>query len=302
MKETSCSNEFKSRISFSEKGFTFQDETDSIGVKNLGLRLAIDKAFHGFVPTNAKKGKGGLSISGKIGRLSASCEIRMLSKINAATIHFSLKNDSAKKVKISDIQFGIFSDDAAVLAGKSSTWDFKYCHTDNVRTELYPYCQGESPFVRSLPVRETLLGAGEDQAFPAIYFTDKKYNNGLVIAAATQDNSFQTWAIKKDPFGAKSILEKFSIKYDRCQSSHLEIKSGESFEMDSTYFQIMKDRHPQCAYDDYVDWLSEKLPLLGKKTPLLRNAFHCTWNYGVFDRQFEKNLLKIGRASCRERV
>ncbi len=288
-------SEFKTEILYSKNGFTFFDESARMGVKNLGLRVSADGRTSDFIPSKTVKKGPVILVLGNAGSLACICEIRRIQGLDAATIRFTLENRSRKIIKIGDISFGIFSDDASVLVGKSSQLDMRYCHTDNVRTEYYPYCQGESPLVRSLPIRDTLLGTGEDQPFPAIYFTDRKYRNGLVIAAGSQDSSYQTWEIRKDPFASKSILAKFAIRYERCQSDILEIGPGETYEPDSTYFQILKDRHPQSAYDDYVGWLSGKLPLLGTKTPLLRHAFHCTWNYGVFDRQYEKDLLKTAR-------
>ena len=174
-------------------------------------------------------------------------------------------------------------------------WELRYCHTDNLRKEQYPHCMADYPCVRTIPTKPVHLGSGEDQPFPAIYSTNDDYSTGLVIGAASQESTFQSWEFVKTPFAGKSVFSTFNTHHELPQSGSFVLGPRTELALDGTFYQILQNTHPRDAYVGYVGYVADRSPFRGSKTHLLDEAFYCSWNYGAFADQYEQKLLKTAR-------
>jgi hypothetical protein len=290
-------NEFGSEIVLGEHGLSFFAADANMGVKNFGLRLAVEGQT--VVVQYAGVTEAGNSIAGRgvAGELKISSSVEVLSNLNAVVLRHSISNRSGRPIEISTVATGQFAASSAVLPGKGNWlgWDLRYCHTDNVRTEHYPHCQMEYPYVRMLPAETVRLGQGEDQPFPALYIRDELGKHGVVFAAATQALNFTTFEMRKRGMVNEGVFERFLIHHDPGQASAITVPAGGSVDLDGIFIQITGDLRAEDVYVDYIDFLSSRITFRGPTTAILSEAFHCTWNYGPFADQTEKSLLPTAR-------
>lgn len=299
LSEEMMKNMFGMELSVGATGFSFFDAARRTGLEHIEFRIVAGGRPHAVRYGDVKALPDGFEAAGSVEDTPLLCctRFRLLSPLNAISVTHSLANPSTGSVRIAEAETGQFSVSAGILIGPGHSlgMNLRYCHTDNVRTERYPHCQGEYPYVRPLPTHPVSLGVGEDQPFPAIYFTDRHYERGLVIGALSQETTFQTFHFCKAAFTDRSLFSTFRILHEFAQTEGLELLPGRELALDGTYFQFVEKRHPQDAYVDYIELLAGRLPFRGSRTPLLNEAFYCSWNYGVFDQQYEAALLETAR-------
>jgi len=292
--EVSAGTDSGAEMAIGPDGASFFDAAGNVGFRNLQLHLTADGhpqtvTYDEFAATDA-----GLEASGPVGGSPLRCrtQLRAAAGPGAVVVRNVLVNATDRPVTVGDVEWGQFGDAAAVHCGRAGAWEVRFCHTDNVRSERYPYCDVASPYVRPIPHEQRILGDGQDQPFPAIYLTDRRYAAGVVFAAATQDRFYQVYRLRKAPRIARGLLATFAVRFDPCQLDAVEVPAGGQLVLEEIFVQLLAGRHPQQAYDDYVDWLAGRCDLLGPRTPLRTEAMHCTWNYGVFQEQYAADLLK----------
>jgi hypothetical protein len=279
---------------FSKDGISFVDADANIGVKNLGLKLVIEGSANVICYDNICTDKDTIIGEGCVGgSLRIITTVNMHKKLNAVVLQHKICNSSPRPIWINSAATGQFSADAAILHGKGG-WlgmDLRYCHTDNVRTERYPHCQMEYPLVRMLPVETVQLGMGQDQSFPALYIKDERGKNGIVFAAASQELNYTAFEMRKQAMVNESVFDVFAILHDPGQTGGFQIPAGSEVSLDGIFIQLTGDVAVEDAYVDYINFIAERFNFRGPKTPLLNQAFHCTWNYGIFADQTEKSLM-----------
>jgi len=224
-------------------------------------------------------------------------ELRRLPGIDAATVFHTLENTSDAPVWIHNATTGQFAQGAGVTARDTHGlgWDLRYAHTDNLRTEKYPHCQMEYPYLRMLPTGPITLGAGEDQPFPALYLHDQRSGSGMVIAAASQELNYTVFGMQKAARIKDSLFDQFELRHDFAQAGGLQISPGQSVTLDGLFFQLIEAADLNKLYVDYLDHIASTHTFRGSTTPLRTEAMHCTWNYGVFADQRQEPLLKTAR-------
>jgi hypothetical protein len=280
-------------ITLKPQGVCFLAPDANVGIKDLGLRLTIG----GTAVDVCYESGGGLTAEATAGSaLRVRTTITPVEGLNAVVLTHRITNKADRAVRFTAAT-GQFAASAAVLHGKGSWlgWDLRYCHTDNVRTERYPHCQMEYPYVRMLPVETVRLGRGEDQAFPALFIKDLKGGHGIVFAAATQALNYPVFTMRKRGMVNVSVFDEFAIHHDPGQADGFLLPPGTSLTLDGIFIQLTGDLAAEDAFADYIAFLAQRHSLRGPKTPLLKEAFHCTWNYGVFADQSEKSLLPTAR-------
>lgn len=280
-------------IQLNDTGLTFADATANIGVRDLGLRLTI-AGTETDVRYDTLHGMAAEASIG--GTLHVRTTVAPLVGQDAVVLTHQLTNTSGRPLRF-QASTGAFAKTSAVHHGRGSGlgWDLRYVHTDNVRTERYPHCQMEYPYVRMLPVETTRLGRGEDQSFPALFIQDVKGGHGIVFAAATQALNYIAFTLRKRGLVNENIFDAFSIEHDPGQNDGFELAAGAGVTLDGLFIQLTGDLAAEDAFNDYLSFLAQGHPFRGATTPLLREAFHCTWNYGVFADQTEKSLLPTAR-------
>jgi hypothetical protein len=276
-----------------EAGLTFADVAANMGVRDLGLRLTIagkvtDVRYDSLQEMAAEANVGGT--------LRVRTTVTPVADLDAVVLTHQLTNTSGHLVRF-QASTGAFANTAAVHNGKGSWlgWDLRYCHTDNVRTERYPHCQMEYPYVRMVPVETTRLGRGEDQAFLALFIKDLKGGHGIVFAAASQAMNYPVFTMRKRGMVNVSVFDEFAIHHDPGQADGFLLPPGASLTLDGIFIQLTGDLPAEDAFADYLEFLARRHVFRGPKTPLLKEAFHCTWNYGVFGDQTEMSLMPTAR-------
>ncbi len=285
-------------VTVNDNGFTFLDESDGLGVVDLGLAVTIAGVEHVVGYDECQEADGRLNARGHVGTspLSLRTEITPLEALNAVVVRHTLVNDSNRPVTLSHVETGPFVATAAVRLGKLHMYDGRYVHGDNVRTERFPYFQPEYPYVRQLPVEPVTLGTGEDQPLPALLLTDRRYTLGLLIASTSQEVSLPVWTFHRRPGGlGAGLFASYRMRYELPMAASWTLQPGESLPLDGTLYELQRHTHPQDAFVGYLDWLSERMPFRGPATPLRSTALYCSWNYGRFAEQYEDTLLKTAK-------
>ena len=287
----------KTNTTFEENGLSFTAEGHS-GIKNFALRLVVEGkphvASYGTITPNA----GGFTAEAKAGAdLTVRSSVEPVPGLDAVVLRHTISNGAKRPVFVNEAATGQVSASAAVMHGRGSWlgWDLRFAHTDNVRTEHYPHCQMEYPYVRMLPTETVRLGRGQDQAFPGLWILDARSNFSIVFAAASQAINYTTFEMRKGAMVNEGIFEEFLIRHDPGQNAGFVIPAGGEVVLDGVFIQIRSGVVAEDAFADYIDFLSQRFTFRGPKTPILREAFHCTWNYGVFGDQNEASLLPTAR-------
>lgn len=296
MKSSTASNAFGSTLRINAEGFGFFNEEDNLGVWELGLEMWLNGERRGVRYHEVEPTENGFDAVGYVGQSQVQCrtELRLLPDVDAATVQHTLTNQAEGLLRhVRDIVST--AGDEGVWVPFRRPYDLRYCHTDNVRTENYPFCQTESPYVSSLPTRTVQRGTGEDQPFPAIYFTDFEYNSGIIFGALDQRKTYQSYRFCREARPDDSIFDDFDICHELPMARGYTLDLGASLTLDATYIELTRDAHPQDAYQNYIQFLTENHAFRGPTTPLLDQALYCTWNYGRAARQVEDELLTTAR-------
>ncbi len=174
-------------------------------------------------------------------------------------------------------------------------WRARYCHMDNVRTEKFPWCRPEYPYVRPLPKSDTVFGNQESQAVPAMILTNDTYSQVLLEGQLRQDRTRAEWTLAA---GAGQPVRTCELRW-AMYTGGFELAPGGSLELEPIYYQILEQSHPQHCWQDYFAAVARENMLLRDDNVLLTKAFYCSWNYGVFQDISEESLLQTARHVAR---
>ncbi len=279
-------------------GIGFRHGTKGFGFSNLQLRLetAAGACLVAYDSVAAKGGKftGRADVAGG---LRVTTELKPVRGLDAVTVTHTVRNTNPYPVWIRGAETGAFAPGAAVTAGKTHGlgWDLRFAHSDNLRTERYPHCLMDYPYLRVLPVEERELGRGEDQAFPALYLLERKTGAGLIVGALSQELNYTTFRLRKAPMVANGLFDVFAVRHDFAHAHGLLVPAGESRALDGIFVQAVQDLDLNDLFTGYTDFLAARNAFRGEATPLRTGAMHCTWNYGVFREQYAAPLLKTAK-------
>jgi len=170
-------------------------------------------------------------------------------------------------------------------------WRARYCHMDNVRTEKFPWCRPEYPYVRPLPKSDTVFGNQENQAVPAMILSNDAYSQLLLEGQLRQDRTRATWTLSA---GAGQPVRIYELHWSMATGG-FELAPGASLDLEPIYYQILENTHPQDCWREYFAAVTAENTLLPSDNVLLSKAFYCSWNYGVFHDINEEKLLKTAR-------
>ena len=283
-------------ISFGPYGFTLLNAAQNLGVADVGFQAVVDgkPLFPSYERAEGRDGQ--IEAAGPLGTSKVACRTRLtqITGTPVVLVQHTLTNTSDSLVFLQSARSGLLHESSRAVLGQGAAMHLRFCHTDNVRTERFPYCQEEYPYVRPLPTQALRLGRGEDQPFPAIYFMQPDYSAGLVIAAAAQANTFQDWEFCKSAV-PDSVFDTLTIHHEFPQTALFALAPQASLELDGTYYELCAATHPQDAFVSYVDYLMTRFTFRGPATALRENAFYCSWNYGVFADQYSDKLLQTAR-------
>ncbi|WPJ96694.1 alpha-galactosidase [Coraliomargarita algicola] len=212
-------------------------------------------------------------------------------------IDLQILNNGHETKRLRGIRFGQLGDHANFLQGGGHAlgWGMRYAHTGNLRTERYPFCAADYPFLRQLPPEERVLGDTEDQPFPALFLSNDISKESLVFAFLSQERAVPVFNFKRKYHFTTGVFDKFEIHWHFPQSQGYTIPAGESFSPESLYLQLSKNVEVDKAFEDYLNYLETLKPKQAPLSPVYNSALHCTWNYGVFEDQREASLIDTAR-------
>lgn len=223
--------------------------------------------------------------------------IERLAKAHQYVLSPTLINRGSGAVVVRGFAFGQLGEDALFLPGPGHPlgWALKYAHTGNLRTERYPYCAADYPYVRHLPTERRVLGDTEDQPFPALFLQNEVSRAGIVLGLSTQKKAAPVFDMQRRAIFRPDAFESFELRWDFPQSRGYRVEAGEEFEFESLYLQLTEGVNADWVFEDYLNHISERNDFLGSRTPLNQAALHCTWNYGVFADQRRATLIDTAR-------
>jgi hypothetical protein len=220
-------------------------------------------------------------------RLTASGALRVDRCVhNTGRIMHAIRSASAGA--IDGVGGPVFSD--------NHIWRGRFCHMDNVRTEKYPWCRPEYPYVRPLPREETLFGNQESQPVPAMILTNDLYTELLLEGQLRQDRTRACWSLSA---GAGQVVKSYELHWGM-PTGGFDLDPGEDLHLEPVYYEILEETHPRDCWTNYFDAVASENDLLSTDDVLRSRAFYCSWNYGVFFDIDEERLLRTARFLSKE--
>lgn len=224
-------------------------------------------------------------------------DVERLGKRGQYLVTPTLVNNGASARVFTGFAFGQFGEGAQFLPGPGHVlgWALKYAHSGNLRTERYPFCAADYPYLRHLPVENRTVGDTEDQPFPALFVQNEQNAAGVVFGLSTQKAAAPVFTLLRNPLFRPDVFDVFELRWDYPQSRGYRIKPGEIRVLDTLYLQLTDGVAADRAFEDYLDHVAERNDFRGRDTALNQVALHCTWNYGVFQNQRRDTLIDTAR-------
>ena len=283
-------------------GISLFDETTKFGFENYTLRFQIDGKSHIVEQFTAKATADGKDISGEASLgVAVGLKLRALGK-RRYILQVSLENKGRKACLLEQASFGQYGSHATFHPGESHVlgWALHYAHTGNLRTERYPFCAADYPYLRHLPTELRSLGDTEDQPFPALFLFNEIARCGMVLGMTSQVAATPVFKMRRRALFRPDTFEVFAMDWEFPQCRGLTIPANGRLELESIYLQLTQDVGPDLAYEDYLNYLESENDFRGHTSPMKEEALHCTWNYGVFNDQRAEPLLKTAHFIAKE--
>jgi hypothetical protein len=296
MNEMSLWNPMGAQLSVNASGFRFFLDVEHPTVSGLEFGVVVDDQPQTLRYSEILPAHGGMDARGRLGTsaLRGQTLLRLVPGINAITVHHTLINTGERPVRLRALATQQWDGSAGIRLGHEHAPDLRYCHSDNVRPQRYPTFQEQFPYVRPLPAYPLHLGRDPVEQFPAVYFTEKAYSRGLVIAEVGQETSYHSFEFNKGPFPRGSMFETFRLHHNLYPAGERLLAPTERLTLDGTYYQLTSGVHPQDAFTDYLVYLATHWPMRGARTPLRTEAYYC--GHSPTDgASNEQALLKVAR-------
>lgn len=267
---------------------TFLKNDQKFGWQNLVLSLRTP--FGTISPKDPRISKSGQGIKmvyeyGEYEFLREEVQIDVLSS-KAMVVSRKLTRTAPGSLLIQEAKIGKCGRDSGPVLADNNSFRARFAHMDNLRTELYPASRPEAPYIRAIPRATTVFGNQENVPLPAILYTNDRYTQTLVEGQLEQNVSRVKWVIG----AGNGIFETHEIHWD-FHTGGKTIQNGETLELEPMFFQMLEEVHPQYAFDEYQREVVSRNNLRQKGNVLHDHAFYCNYNYGVYEKFTEKDLL-----------
>lgn len=182
-------------------------------------------------------------------------------------------------------------------------YSVRYIHSANMRTEVFPKSRPEYPYVRPVPYIPQRLGHGEGNHIPALLITDAAYSVGFLQADLNQTRFERIWdlGLKDLERHADPLLGCYQASQQPSLSQPLFLKPGETCEVSRVWYQIQTETPPQYSLIDTWELLNREHRFAGPRSPMLKTAVFCTWNYGTLA-NIDEQLLDRRSKAVAERI
>lgn len=256
--------------------FSFLAEAGKLGWRDLGLGITTN---HGFEPLAAAEctqvAGDDLTVSGQYVKSGLQETISFSVRPNRAlVVTRKITNPGKASVLLAGACAGRIDGHGAPSFGENSVWRARYCHLDNLRTEKYPRCRPEYPYVRTLPWSGTWLGGQESQAAPVLMLTNDSYSEMLVEGQLSQELPRMRWRLAASR--EAHLFAEYLTDWDFHNSGGITLNGGDSVELEPIFYQILETTHPQDALDDYFAEVIARNELRQERNILHSKAFYCS--------------------------
>jgi len=257
-----------------------------------GFEYDAHSGFESFICTAVTPVTGGWQMQGKYNTpgLEETITFRLLDN-GALRIERRISNTASMSQSIRGATAGAIAGIGGPVFSDNHIWRARFCHMDNVRTEKFPWCRPEYPYVRTLPQSDTVFGNQESLAAPVMMLTNDTYSQLLLEGQLRQDRTRASWVLSA---GAGKPVSSYELHWSM-YTGGCELMPGQSLELEPVYYQILENTHPQDCWQDYFAAVAAENTLLPPDDIMLSKAFYCSWNYGVFHDISEERLLKTAR-------
>lgn len=278
------------------RGFCLREDIGKFGFENYSLRLQVDGKTHEISQYRVE------SLTLQSARITADlspsvCVVvdwHHLDDGRTFLLKVQVRNSGGESITIEKVAFGQFGATAQFHPSKGHVlgWGLRYLHTGNLRTERYPFCAADYPYIRQLPIDTRVLGDTEDQPFPALFVYNEITKWGIIFATTAQSRSVPVFTFKRNALFRPDVFSEFHVDWGLPQSKGIVLESGDSTELEPLYLQMTEGIEPDVIFEDYLEYLAGENTFRGSTSPANDWALHCTWNYGVFANQRAEPLLK----------
>lgn len=204
----------------------------------------------------------------------------------------NIKNSLNKQIFIKGLVDGYITTDGSIVVGESLS-DTVFCHTQNVKIDYFDIGSTETGnYIRSIEGVHTILGDGQDQPFPAVFFSSRNKQQGIVDAVLTQKIRYREIEIDCTSLSKADGITKYIPRMTTRGIDKLKLAPGEIYEGEKIYLEIAEHNDPQKAYNQYLEVLNKLYKFRGKDSCLRNEVIWGSWNYGVFTDVTSKIVLK----------
>lgn len=155
----------------------------------------------------------------------------------------------------------------------------RYAHLDNLRSEDYPKCRAEYPFLRPMPWQAQEFGNQESQAAPYMLFTSSRQRTFLMEAQMDQLVSRCTWELGVNNTGM--ALETYRLNWSFNGAGGFTLHADQEQELETVHYSIFTEQNLEECIRIYSQQVVESQNWQGRKNPLAHTSMYCSWNYGI---------------------
>ena len=261
-----------------------------------GFEYASHAGSEPFTGTGCEAHADGFDLHGtyRAPGLEETVELR-LTETGALRLERRIRNTSNLSLSIRGASISGDGADGGPIFSDNHIWRARFAHMDNVRTERYPWCRPEYPYVRPVPKTPTVFGSQENQSVPAMILTNDTNSQALVTGQLQQSRTRLCWTLAAGP---DRPFATWRLHWGMPQGG-FDLQPGEAFALEPVYFEILESTEPQDCLTGYCEAILAEQTLLDPDDTLLSKAFYCSWNYGVFHDISEAKLLETARFVAR---
>ncbi|MDD5704985.1 MAG: alpha-galactosidase [Kiritimatiellae bacterium] len=194
-----------------------------------------------------------------------------------------ITNTGSKPLDLESILDGKLDDAGEVVFPNMGEYWIRYVYSGNVRTERLPRSRPEYPYVRPIPYAPVTLGVDDGNQFPVLLICDEGYKHVLVEGDLNQTSFVREWELGLNGGSAGQLIGTYRARQIYPSSSGKILQPGETAEVSSVYYQVLRDTHPQDAFAGYLEALRKRHAFAGEKSPMRHGAVFCTWNFGTYE-------------------
>lgn len=299
----------KSVIFTFDKGvFSFIHTKEKFGFLNLGFqteyddkRVILNKEFSKYkikfetnnISDSIGKGKEVvITLSNRVNFADEILKFWLYDREPFLIFQHNIRNFLDKEVFIKELVDGYVTDEGEIIVGNSIE-DMVFCHVQNVKIDYFDIGSTETGnYIRNIEGVHTILGDGQDQPFPGVFFASRSKKQGIIDTVLTQKVRYREIEIEGISTNKHKGITKYIPRMTTRGVNGLRLNPGEIYEGEKVYLEIVEHNNPQIAYKQYIETLNKIYKFRSKVSSLRKEVIWGSWNYGIFRDVTEEVVLK----------